>query len=134
MLHSTLLVLGAGAAAAESSGTGGQFTQKNSSVGRGRTHSSSAANAYCNGEKKGVMARKTVIAAMPMTSNWDLAVVHPAVIIKQSIDQLNNVLQSRSRLNSLDSNRPSQPFCLQFYPDLNLEDPEPKFIHEQLAI
>jgi hypothetical protein len=134
-LQSRLLVLGAAAAAAEPSGTG-QFTQNISSVGVGRTHSSSAANAYCNGEKKGVMARKTVIAAMLMTSNWDLALVHPVVIIKQSIDKLNNnvLLQSRSRLNSLDSNHPSQPFCLQFSPDLNLEDPQPKFIHEQLAI
>jgi hypothetical protein len=26
------------------------------------------------------MARKTVIAAMPMTSNWDLAFVQPVVI------------------------------------------------------
>jgi hypothetical protein len=79
---------------------------------------------------------RTVTAAMLMTSNWDLALVHPVVIIKQSIDKLNNnvLLQSRSRLNSLDSNHPSQPFCLQFSPDLNLEDPQPKFIHEQLAI
>jgi hypothetical protein len=93
-LHSTLLVLGAAAAtgAAELSGTGGQFTQKNISVGCGRTHTSSAASEYCNGEKKSVMARKTVIAAMPITGNWDLALLHPVVINKQSIDQLNNVL------------------------------------------
>jgi hypothetical protein len=95
-------VLGAvAAAAAEPSGTR-QFMQRNIPVEVGRTHSSSAASEYCNGEKTSVMARKTVIVAMPMTSNWDLALVHPVVIIiKQSIDQLNNnVLQSRSRLNS----------------------------------
>ncbi len=78
-VQSRLLVLGAAAAAAEPSGTR-QITQKSIAVEIGRTHSSSAAWEYCNGEKKSVMARKTVIAAMPMTSNWDLAFVQPVVI------------------------------------------------------
>lgn len=37
--------------------------------------------------------------------------------------------------STLDSNHPPfQPFCLQFYPDLNLEDPEPKFRESDLNI
>jgi len=36
---------------------------------------------------------------------------------------------------TLDSNHPFQPpFCLQFYPDLNPEDPEPKFRESDLNI
>jgi hypothetical protein len=138
-------VLGAVAAAAEPSGTR-QFMQRNIPVEVGRTHSSSAASEYCNGEKRSVMARKTVMVAMPMTSNWDLALVHPVVIIiKQSIDQLNNVLQSRSRFNSRFKSSSFPAFLSSI---LSRSKPRGsrtqiqgirseyyiKFIHEQLAI